>query len=41
MYKLISADDNSWAFETVMDDRDTVRFFVLDGADAAGDEGSV
>ena len=34
MYKLISADDNTRAFEAVMDDGDTVRFFVLDGADA-------
>lgn len=34
MYKLISVDDNTWAFETVMDDGDTVRFFVLDGIDA-------
>ncbi len=33
MYKLLTVDDNTWAYETVMDDGDSVRFFVLDGQD--------
>lgn len=34
MYKNIEVDDNTWAFEKVMPDGDSVRFFVLDGDDA-------
>ena len=34
MYKLINVDEHTWAYETMMDDGDRVRFFVLDGADA-------
>lgn len=32
-YKLLVVDENTWAYESVMDDGDSVRFFVLDGED--------
>ena len=35
MYKIIPIDDNSWAFEDVMPDGDTVRFFLLSGSEKA------
>jgi len=35
MYKQIRVDDNTWAFEAVMDDGDSVRFFLLDAQDSA------
>lgn len=33
MYALKNVDNNTWAYEAVMPDGDTVRFFVLDGQD--------
>ena len=33
MYQLITVDANTWPYESVMDDGDSVRFFVLDGAE--------
>ena len=30
-YKLLPVDEHTWAYESVMDDGDSVRFFVLDG----------
>lgn len=35
MYHLIQVDANTWAFEDVMPDGDTVRFFLLDGHEKA------
>lgn len=34
MYRQIKIDNHTWAYETVMDDGDSVRFFVLDGEKA-------
>ena len=34
MYKLVTVDEQTCAYEDIMGDGDTVRFFVLDGSDA-------